>query len=94
MIIVRVARVLWRLIRAHPFAPWRSALLRWRLATFGVTDAQGRLLYAEEITARRMLTFLFTRWREVAAFLVWAAKLDLPPKQIGKGIGDLGAESP
>lgn len=65
-----------RLAWPHLLAPWRSPLLRWRMETYGVTDASGRLLSAREIDAGIFLRFIVSRRRELLQFLRWAAELD------------------
>lgn len=71
----RMARVTWRLTWPHMLWPWRSALIRWRIETYGITDASGRLLHADEITPARFVRFIFHRRRALARFLHWAALL-------------------
>ena len=71
-------RMFWialRLAWPHVLTPWRSPLLRWRMETYGVTDASGRLLHAEELTPRRMLAFTVRRRSALLRFLRWAALL-------------------
>lgn len=55
--------------------PWRSPLLRWRLETFGVVDASGRLLHAEQITPRVFFRFFMRHRAALCRFLRWAANL-------------------
>ncbi len=64
-----------RLVGPYWYAPWRSPLLRWRMETYGVTDAQGRLLSAHDITPQRFLAFCWTNRRQLLHFLRWAATL-------------------
>ena len=72
---LRMGLVALRLSGPRLFAPWRSPLLRWRIETYGVTDDQGRLLHADDITAVRFVRFLFMRRRALLRFLAWAATL-------------------
>ena len=72
-------RMLWvalRLCWPHLLTPWRSPLLRWRMETYGVADASGRLLSARDIDAAVFLRFVVTRRQELLQFLRWAATLD------------------
>ena len=64
-----------RLIHPYWLAPWRSPLLRWRVETYGVVNARGRLLHAGELTAATVAVFAVRRRRELARFLRWAALL-------------------
>ncbi|MBI3321528.1 MAG: hypothetical protein HYZ91_04580 [Candidatus Omnitrophica bacterium] len=59
----------------HLLSPWRSPLVRWRLETYGLTDAAGRLLHAEDVTPARFVQFLIRHRRALARFLRWAALL-------------------
>jgi hypothetical protein len=72
----RESRIACRLVGRYWYAPWRSPVLRWRMETYGITDAQGVLLRAEEITARRFVVFCWTHRRILGAFLAWAAELE------------------
>jgi hypothetical protein len=64
-----------RLAWPYLLTPWRSPLLRWRMETYGVTDASGRLLHADEMTIGHMLAFTVQRGAELRRFLRWAASL-------------------
>jgi hypothetical protein len=79
MLYLRMLRVAWRLTRPHLFAPWRSPLLRWRLETYGITDAAGRLVHADEITPALTRRFSWRHRTDLIRFLRWAAELDRPP---------------
>ena len=72
---LRMGLVALRLAGPCLLAPWRSPLLRWRIETYGVTDDQGRLLHADDITAVRFVRFLLMRRRALLRFLAWAATL-------------------
>lgn len=75
MICVRMAWVALRLAWPYLLIPWRSPLLRWRVETYGLLDAQGRLLHAPQITARHFLRFTATHCQALTRFLRWAATL-------------------
>ena len=71
----RMARVAWGLAWPYVLTPWRSPLLRWRMETYGLPDAQGRALTAHGITPQDFTRFLLRRRAELARFLRWAAEL-------------------
>ncbi len=71
----RMLRTALRLAGSDWLTPWRSPLLRWRMETYGVRDAQGRLLHAEEISPSRFVRFLCLRRGELWRFLQWAGRL-------------------
>ena len=71
----RMAGVAARLAWPYWLAPWRSPLLRWRMETYGIRDAQGKLLAADAIDVRQFLNFALARRRELLRFLRWAATL-------------------
>ena len=71
----RILRVAFRLARPHLLTPWRSPLLRWRVATYGLLDAHGRPLHAEDVTPARMLRFALRHRAALLRFLRWAASL-------------------
>jgi len=71
----RMAQVAWRLVWPQVLLPWRSPLIRWRIETYGITDASGRLLHAADITPRRFFRFTFQYGHALARFLRWAALL-------------------
>ncbi|PIQ83490.1 MAG: hypothetical protein COV75_07265 [Candidatus Omnitrophica bacterium CG11_big_fil_rev_8_21_14_0_20_63_9] len=75
MVLFRMLRVALRLGGLNLLTPWRSPLLRWRLETYGVRDAGGRLLHADQITPLDFLRFLLTHRGALARFLRWAATL-------------------
>ena len=75
MIAIRMLIIAVRLAGRDLFTPWRSPLLRWRLATYGVCDPSGRLLHADELTLSTMLTFLVRHRGAWWRFLRWAAGL-------------------
>jgi hypothetical protein len=70
-----MAWVALRLAWPHLLTPWRSPLLRWRMETYGVTDASGRLLHAEELTPGVFLSFAVRQRGALLRFLRWAASL-------------------
>ena len=71
----RMSCVALRLAGPYVLTPWRSALLRWRLETYGLTDASGRLLHADDVTPVRFVRFVLQRRRALWHFLRWAARL-------------------
>ena len=75
MLWLRMIAVAARLSRPYWFTPWRSPLLRWRMETYGITDADGRPLYAEEITPARFFQFIRQHHTALRQFLRWAAGL-------------------
>lgn len=72
---VRMAAVAWRLAWPYPLTPWRSPLLRWRMETYGVLDASGGSLTAQQIAPREFFRFLLLNRSALARFLYWAASL-------------------
>ena len=72
---VRIPLVLFRLTWPYLLTPWRSPLLRWRMETYGLLDARGRLLHAAEITPRQFFRFLRLNGYPLARMLRWAACL-------------------
>lgn len=75
LLVFRMARVAWRLAWPFLLTPWRSPLLRWRIETYGVLDAQGHLLHADQLTRTHVLTFIRRHLRALTRFLRWAACL-------------------
>ena len=71
----RILGVAWHLAWPYLLTPWRSPLLRWRMETYGLLDAQGRPLHAAEITPRQFFRFLRLNYRPLARMLRWAASL-------------------
>jgi len=62
-------RFLWNATRGHRLTPWRSEYLRWRVETYS-----GK--WAETLTTRDMLGFLWTlRW-ELLSYLVWIGRMN------------------
>lgn len=68
--------VAWRLAWPYVLTPWRSPLLRWRMETFGITDAKGQAVHADHIGPSQFFRFAVTNRRDLARFLRWAATLD------------------
>ncbi|GEM_PF-1767340 len=79
---LRMIAILLRLAWPYWLTPWRSPLLRWRMETYGVRDAQGRLLHASDITAARFIRFLVTHRRALWAYLCWAAEGQASPRAL------------
>ncbi len=75
MLWLRMARVALRLAWPDVLAPWRSPLLRWRMETYGMRDADGHLLHAHDITSARFLQFTLRHRAALMRFLRWAACL-------------------
>ncbi len=75
MLWCRMIAVALRLAGPDLLWPWRSALLRWRVETYGLLDEQGRLLREHDITPSRFLSFLWCRRGALVRFLRWAACL-------------------
>ena len=75
MIWLRMLWVALRLSWPHPFAPWRSPLLRWRIETYGLRGADGRMLAGQSIDRRTFIRFCLTERRALLKFLRWAAEL-------------------
>jgi len=73
--VVNMVQVAFGLTWPYCLRPWRSHLLRWRMETYGVLDAQGQLLHAEEIHPLQFLYFFFRHARPLLRFLWWAARL-------------------
>ena len=75
MIWIRMLGVALRLSWPDTLTPWRSPLLRWRVETYGLQAADGRLLHADEITPSQLARFLVTHPGPLLRFLRWAALL-------------------
>ena len=72
---IRMALAAFRLVWPFLFTPWRSPLLRWRMETYGLLDAHGRLLHADDISPSQFFAFTLRHRRELLRFLRWAASL-------------------
>lgn len=75
MVWLKMFFVAWRLAWPYVLTPWRSPLLRWRMETYGVTDARGTPLKADEIDAAMFFHFLVMRRADLFRFFRWAASL-------------------
>ncbi len=75
MLLFRMLVVALRLAWPYLLAPWRSPLLRWRVATYGLLDAHGRALHAEDVTPADLLRFALRHRAALLRFLRWAASL-------------------
>ncbi len=62
-------RFLWNATRGHRLAPWRSEYFRWRVETYS-----GR--WAESLTAKDILAFLWTSRWEFLSYLAWTTRLE------------------
>ena len=67
--------VAFRLAWPDLLTPWRSPLLRWRIETYGLRDEHGRMLHADDVTARRFLRFTLQHRLVLLRFVRWAALL-------------------
>ena len=72
---LRMVLVAVRLAGPDWLTPWRSPLLRWRMETYGLQGADGRLLHAAEITPNLFCRFLLVHHQALRRFLRWAASL-------------------
>lgn len=69
-------RFLWNATRGHRLAPWRSEYVRWRVETYSGT-------WAEQLTARSVLGFVWsTRW-EMLKFLAWTGEIERETQRRG-----------
>ena len=75
MLWLRMALVAVRLAWPTLLTPWRSALLRWRIETYGFLDPQGRILHADDVSSGRFLQFILCNRLALLRFLRWAALL-------------------
>ena len=75
MVWFRMVWIALRLAWPHWLTPWRSPLLRWRMETYGLLDAQGRPLSASAITPRAFWQFLRRHHAALRRFLRWPACL-------------------
>jgi len=75
MVWFRMLLVACRLAWPFLLTPWRSPLLRWRMETYGLLDAHGRLLHSDEITPAQFLSFVLHHRGALVRFLRWAASL-------------------
>jgi len=55
--------------------PWRSAVLRWRIETYGLLGPNGQPMHAEAITFACAVQFAWRERRTLLRFLRWAADL-------------------
>jgi hypothetical protein len=62
-------RFLWNATRGHRLTPWRSDYLRWRVETYS-----GRK--AETLTARDVLSFVWTSRWDLLSFLAWTGEVE------------------
>ena len=75
MLWLRMALVAVRLAWPNLLTPWSSALLRWRIETYGLLDPQGRILHADDVSPGRFLQFILRNRLALLRFLRWAALL-------------------
>ena len=79
MVLLRMFALALQLTWPYLLTPWRSPLLRWRMETYGITDRDGRLLRADDITPAIFLRFLLLRRHALVRFLSWASLVASPP---------------
>ena len=65
-----IVRFLWTATRGYHLRPWASPYLRWRIETYWGWPA-------ETITFQRFWSFTWRRRADLAAFLLWAARMDV-----------------
>ena len=75
MLWLRMVGIVFRLAWPDFLTPWRSPLLRWRMETYGIRDAEGHMLHAADLTALHFWNFFIRQHREVVQFLRWSASL-------------------
>ena len=75
MLWVRMILAAGRLAWPFLLTPWRSPLLRWRIETYGFLDERGRILHADDVTAKHFLRFTVLHRLALLRFLRWAARL-------------------
>jgi len=75
MLVFRMITIVCRLAWPYLLCPWRSPLLRWRIETYGIQDDNGRMLHADDVSARRFLGFARHHRIALLRFLRWAALL-------------------
>ncbi len=61
-------RFLWNATRGSRFTPWRSHYLRWRMETYSG-------MWAEEMTARDIFSFMWAQRWEFLSFLFWTGRV-------------------
>ena len=62
-------RFLWNATRGHRFTPWRGKYMRWRVETYSGQWAEG-------MTDKNVLSFLWkSRW-EFLSYLGWIGRMD------------------
>lgn len=75
MLWLRMLLAAFRVAWPYALTPWRSPLVRWRVETFGLLDANGRLVTASAVDRRLFLRFLRTEAPRLVSFLRWAVRL-------------------
>lgn len=66
--VIEPIRYMWNATRGSRLRPWRSEYLRWRVETYS-----GR--WAENLTARDVLGFLWNARWELLSFLFWTGQV-------------------
>lgn len=62
-------RFAWNATRGNRLTPWRSEYLRWRVETYSGQKA-------ETLTARKIMSFVWSSRWELLSFLLWTSRLD------------------
>ncbi|HUX45263.1 MAG TPA: hypothetical protein VMV57_10975 [Terracidiphilus sp.] len=62
-------RFVWNATRGHRLRPWRSEYLLWRVETYSGKRA-------ETLTARDVLSFVWTSRWELLSFLAWTGQME------------------
>ncbi|HEY1983854.1 MAG TPA: hypothetical protein VGG85_00510 [Terracidiphilus sp.] len=61
-------RFLWNATRGSRLRPWRSAYFRWRVETYSG-------MWAEKMTTRQMIAFVWSQRWELLRFLAWTGRV-------------------
>jgi len=69
LIMFAALRFLWNSTRGHRLTPWRSEFLRWRIETYSGKRA-------ETLTAKDVMSFLWSSRWELLSFLGWIGQMD------------------
>ena len=67
--VLTALRFLWNATRGHRLTPWRSEYLRWRVETYS-----GQ--WAQKLTTKKVMTFVWTERWELLRFLMWTAQVE------------------
>lgn len=61
-------RFLWNATRGSRLRPWRSEYLRWRMETYSG-------MWAEKMSVRDIVRFMWTSRYELLSFLAWTGRV-------------------